>query len=354
MFRFELQAPGRFTVETYRRAAAAVQPAGHRTDAVPAERRRHADAGGPQRQLLQPRLVHRGGPAAGRVLRGGQRQRQRRVRPDHRGHGVRRDDAGRVRAAVQFPARTAYTAIYRRGQSDARRRRSWTATGTACPAACTTSGSAAQTHRDNVAVPWTRRRPAAARARLTAPFNNLATALNDGRTPGQIVRIVGNAGAGRQLGTLLDNRAYQIGFDSLGSPLPDGSTMEVPKGVTVMIDAGAIFQMRRARIGVGSSAVGIDRCSGALQVLGAPLLLRDTNGNGSARHRRYPGGGPRRRGQRGAGQRVLHVVQRPEDRPGHQPLRHHAGRRATGAGSCSATTSTARRATSCTTRKGFS
>ena len=39
--------------------------------------------------------------------------------------------------------------------------------------------------------------------------------------------------------------------------------------------------MRRAHVGVGSSSAGIDRSGGALQVLGAPILLTDSNGNGS-------------------------------------------------------------------------
>ncbi len=46
--------------------------------------------------------------------------------------------------------------------------------------------------------------------------------------------------------------------------------MEVPQGVTVMIDAGALFKLREARIGVGSSTASVDRSAGALQVLGTP------------------------------------------------------------------------------------
>jgi len=42
-----------------------------------------------------------------------------------------------------------------------------------------------------------------------------------------------------------------------------------------------VFQIRRARIGVGSSAAGVDRSGSSLQVLGAPILLTDSNGNGS-------------------------------------------------------------------------
>jgi len=121
--------------------------------------------------------------------------------------------------------------------------------------------------------------PAAGSGTLSAPYNNLATALSKAG-PGDIVRIVGNAGSDANWATLADNKAYQIGFNSLGAPLPDGSTLEVPRGVTVMVDAGAIFQMRRARINVGSSAAGIDRSGGALQVLGTPILLTDSNANG--------------------------------------------------------------------------
>jgi len=104
---------------------------------------------------------------------------------------------------------------------------------------------------------------------LAQPFNNIATALGAAR-PGDVVRIVGNGGADRDQATLGDNLAYEIGFNALGQPLGDGSTMNVPQGVTVMIDAGAIFKLRRARIGVGSSSPAIDRSGGALQVLGTP------------------------------------------------------------------------------------
>ncbi len=54
--------------------------------------------------------------------------------------------------------------------------------------------------------------------------------------------------------------------------------MEVPRGVTTMIDAGAIFKLYAPRIGVGSSNLNIDRSDSALQVLGTPLLL-DAAGN---------------------------------------------------------------------------
>ncbi|MFM7070561.1 MAG: hypothetical protein ACKO38_02030, partial [Planctomycetota bacterium] len=104
---------------------------------------------------------------------------------------------------------------------------------------------------------------------LASPRNNLATALA-AATPGQIVRVLGNNGADGVATTLGDNSPYEIGFNSLGASLPDGSTLDVPRGVTVMVDAGAIFKMRRSAVNVGSTSPTIDRSGGAFQVLGVP------------------------------------------------------------------------------------
>jgi Bacterial cadherin-like domain/Bacterial Ig domain/Bacterial pre-peptidase C-terminal domain/Dockerin type I domain/GEVED domain len=118
---------------------------------------------------------------------------------------------------------------------------------------------------------------------LAHPFNNIsdsnvANAFGSS-VSGDIVRIVGNGGSDQKLETTADNFAYEIGYGLLaGTVLSDGATMDVPKGVTVMIDAGAVFKLNRARIGVGSSTLGVDRSGGALQVLGAPILL-DSAGN---------------------------------------------------------------------------
>jgi hypothetical protein len=38
----------------------------------------------------------------------------------------------------------------------------------------------------------------------------------------------------------------------------------------MVVDAGAIFKLRRARVAVGSSSPGVDRSATALQVLGTP------------------------------------------------------------------------------------
>jgi hypothetical protein len=114
---------------------------------------------------------------------------------------------------------------------------------------------------------------------LEKPFDRISSAFA-AAVPGDIVRIVGNGGLDGDPATIHDNFAYEIGLAEPGatpSILRDGQTMEVPKGVTAMIDAGAIFKLRRARIGVGSSNLTIDRSGGALQVLGTPHLV-DANG----------------------------------------------------------------------------
>ena len=104
---------------------------------------------------------------------------------------------------------------------------------------------------------------------LTNPYNNIEVALS-AASSGDIVRIVANGGVDGNVGTIVDNYAYELGFDQLNRPLADGHSMDVPQGVTVMIDEGAIFKMRRARIGVGSTAPSVDRSASALQILGTP------------------------------------------------------------------------------------
>ncbi|APZ94408.1 GEVED domain-containing protein [Fuerstiella marisgermanici] len=102
-----------------------------------------------------------------------------------------------------------------------------------------------------------------------SPFLEIDQALA-AATPGQIVRIVGNGGADNDITTIEDNTPYQIGTNTSNQPLIDGSTLSVPQGVTVMIDAGAMLKLRASRIGVGSSTAGSDRSAGALQILGTP------------------------------------------------------------------------------------
>ncbi|MHC4177578.1 MAG: zinc metalloprotease, partial [Planctomycetota bacterium] len=107
---------------------------------------------------------------------------------------------------------------------------------------------------------------------LADPYTVISDALAAAE-PGDIVRIVGNNFQNddpADPATMQDNQAYEIGTDVFGDPLRDGAKMEIPQGVTVMIDAGAVFKLRKANLDVGSSAQGIDRSLGALQVLGTP------------------------------------------------------------------------------------
>ncbi|HUY92990.1 MAG TPA: choice-of-anchor L domain-containing protein [Pirellulales bacterium] len=64
---------------------------------------------------------------------------------------------------------------------------------------------------------------------------------------------------------------YEIGYDQFThQPLADGGDLNVPQGVTLMIDAGAVFKMEGANLNVGLNSPNIDRSGSALQVLGAP------------------------------------------------------------------------------------
>ncbi|MFU7560472.1 S8 family serine peptidase [Roseiconus sp. JC912] len=113
---------------------------------------------------------------------------------------------------------------------------------------------------------------------LDEPFRDISgaggTGAFDAALPGDIVRIVGNGGQDNDVTTLADNFSYQIGLSEIGgNTLEDGRHMNVPKGVTTMIDAGALFKLRSATIGVGSNNLLTDRSGGALQVLGTPRLL---------------------------------------------------------------------------------
>jgi hypothetical protein len=103
-----------------------------------------------------------------------------------------------------------------------------------------------------------------------------------------VVRIVGNNGTG----TNPQRVPYVFGRDPIqGQPLSDGVDLELPQGVTVMIDEGAVFKMRRSSVIVGSTLPTIDRSGSAIQVLGVPTnnviftsyddesVGRDTNPN---------------------------------------------------------------------------
>ena len=101
------------------------------------------------------------------------------------------------------------------------------------------------------------------------------TQLDVRGTPGlmtavNLVRIEGNGGADRNLQTPVDALPYLIGRNNANAPLADGTTFNVPQGVTVMVDAAAVFKLQGAIVDVGSSSVNIDRSQSALQILGTP------------------------------------------------------------------------------------
>ena len=92
--------------------------------------------------------------------------------------------------------------------------------------------------------------------------------------PGDTIRVLGNGGLDGRVETPQDNLSYQIGFDNLGDPLQDGETLELPRGVRMIIDSGAILKLSRSRIGVGSVFPKIDKSDSALQVLGTPSIVK--------------------------------------------------------------------------------
>ena len=120
----------------------------------------------------------------------------------------------------------------------------------------------------------------------SSPYNTISAALN-AASSGDIVRIVANGGTDKNVGTPSDAAPYLIGRDSLSRALSDGTTLDVPKGVTVVVDPDVVIKLSGARIDVGSSSATTNRSGGTLQVLGTPRLvdlstgvvLTDANGH---------------------------------------------------------------------------
>ncbi|MCC9656420.1 GEVED domain-containing protein [Rhodopirellula halodulae] len=79
----------------------------------------------------------------------------------------------------------------------------------------------------------------------------------NGGTPVTKIRVIGGG-------------TYEIGRSSFGSELKDGSTLNVPKDIALVIDGGSTFRMSRSRIGVGSTSESVDRSNSSLQILGTP------------------------------------------------------------------------------------
>ncbi len=130
------------------------------------------------------------------------------------------------------------------------------------------------------------------------PYRSFTSAFQAAQ-PGDIVRVVGSAPnfdsdgfvdrtkfVGPTAAESYETATYQFGIAPNGQPLPDGSSLKIPRGVTVMVDSGVVFKFRRSLIEVGSSAPLVDRSGGALQILGTPKVIdadgkvvRDTAGN---------------------------------------------------------------------------
>ncbi|MEC8555200.1 MAG: Ig-like domain-containing protein [Planctomycetota bacterium] len=103
-----------------------------------------------------------------------------------------------------------------------------------------------------------------------APFSSIPEAIVN-RSSGDIIRIAATMGADDDASTVADNPAYEIGRGGLGNGmLSDGISLEIPQGITAMIDAGAIFKMGGSRVVVGSRDAGTDNSFAGLQVLGTP------------------------------------------------------------------------------------
>ncbi|MCC9599649.1 GEVED domain-containing protein [Stieleria sp. JC731] len=87
------------------------------------------------------------------------------------------------------------------------------------------------------------------------------------------IRVVGNGGRDGLLYTPGDNFSYNIGFNNNGSALADGTSLNLPADVQMIIDAGAILKFGNARLSVGSFAPTIDLSGSNLQVLGTPSII---------------------------------------------------------------------------------
>lgn len=110
---------------------------------------------------------------------------------------------------------------------------------------------------------------------LSQPYRNLSQAVERAEQNPQFttIRMVANGGTDGRIETAENNFSYQIGFSPTGVPLPDGTSLDVPQGVRLVIDAGVVIKMRQARIGVGSTSPSVDRSDAAIQLLGTPVLI---------------------------------------------------------------------------------
>ena len=108
---------------------------------------------------------------------------------------------------------------------------------------------------------------------ITNPYTEIDDAIDHAESNANvdIIRVVGNGGADEDIRTTEDSEPYLVGYDNDKVELEDGALVQLPAGVTMMIDGGAVFKLQDANIEVGSSSQGIDLSHAALQVLGTPL-----------------------------------------------------------------------------------
>ena len=104
------------------------------------------------------------------------------------------------------------------------------------------------------------------------PFTEIDQAIS-AASPGDTIRVIGNGGADGRVETTSDNLSYHIGFADNGLPLADGATLDLPRGVNMIIDSGAVLKLSRSRVGVGSVSPLIDASNTSLQVLGTPTII---------------------------------------------------------------------------------
>ena len=104
---------------------------------------------------------------------------------------------------------------------------------------------------------------------INRPYKTIKDAISNA-SEGDIIRIVGNNFSNDDI-NLTDNIAYEIGTNKdTSAVLSDGATFDVPRGVTIVIDAGAVLKFAGTNINIGSFAQNVDRSGSSIQVLGTP------------------------------------------------------------------------------------
>jgi len=99
------------------------------------------------------------------------------------------------------------------------------------------------------------------------PFGLIKSAIS-AAVSGDTIRVVSNGGTDNDVLTPSDARSYLLGFSDTGTQLEDGSKLELPQNVILQIDAGAVLKLQGANLDAGTSAVGLSRSGGAMQILG--------------------------------------------------------------------------------------